>query len=113
MSDRIAELAQNLSPEQKRKSVLGAFEILVQAEREGLLTEEMKFGCISEAWSYAHKNKIPYDGTFKGAMKLAEQANDMVQRHNEIEQREHRRQVEERRRKLGVKGSTRVKDLIN
>lgn len=108
----MSKQAEGIKPEDRRHLILGAFETLVQAERAGVLSDEFKSQVIWEAYDYARRNHLNYDGTFRGAMKLAEMADKMVQDHHAIEQKEVRDKLEAKRRKLGVSGKTRVKDLI-
>lgn len=104
---------QNQTAEQKRKAVVQAFETLIEAERAGAIPNEMKARMIWEAHEYARQNHLPFDGTFRGVMKLAEQAFRMVSDHADIEEKIERREREDRRRRLGFRGTDLVKDLLN
>lgn len=112
MTTGIKTAPKNQKPQDRRKSILGAFETLVEAERQGILDHQFVAQVIWEAHDYARKNKLPYDGTFRGAMKLAEGADRLVQDHAAIEEREQRQHMEERRRKAGYSGRMQVKEFL-
>jgi len=51
---------------------------LIAAERAGRMTPGLESRVIHMARVYARKNKLPFDGTVRGAFRLAEEADRTV-----------------------------------
>lgn len=82
----------------RRKAVLNAFEHLVQAE--STLSPAMKEQVIASAREYAERFNLAFDGTFKGALKLAEEADQVVQDEVSKQERINRQHVLESRQRI-------------
>jgi hypothetical protein len=52
--------------------------MVVKAIESGALTPETESEIINSAFEYAVNNNLPFDGTLKGAVKLAEEARRTV-----------------------------------
>jgi hypothetical protein len=58
-----------------------ALENLVRLEAKGKLDDQTKAAVIAMAGRYARQNKLPFDNTLTGAMRLAGEANKIVRDH--------------------------------
>lgn len=69
------------NPRERKALVLRAFETLIHSFNEGAIPKEMSDQIIADAKIYADRWKMPFDGTFKGAIRLLEEANKTCQDH--------------------------------
>ena len=59
-------------------------ENLVRRERTGQMPDWEKARHIRDAEYYARRNKLSFDGTFAGAMRLAAHADRIIREHREL-----------------------------